>query len=105
MSQIPEMLIETVPIEHYLMTKAICDQIAFIKEERKLYRKTLTKGQRREVKAYRHRFDNQYNNPTLVLEGLKAFAADCFEPVNLRDNGIIQLEWRRDNLHAPVSYE
>lgn len=98
------MLIETVPIEHYVMTKAICDEIAHIKQQRNLFRKTLTKEQRREVKAYRHRFDNQYN-PTLVLEGLKSFAADCFEPVNLRDNSIIQLEWRRDNLHAPVSYD
>jgi len=98
-----QMLIEHVPIEHYVMTKAICDEIAFIKEERKLYRKTLTKGQRRELKAYRHRFDNQYN-PTLVMEGLKAFAADCFEPVNLRDNGIIQSEWRATYMD-PVSYE
>jgi hypothetical protein len=94
-------------LDHYSKTKAICDEIAFIKEERNLYRKTLTKGQRREAKAYRHRFDNQYN-PTLVLEGLKAFAADCFEPVDLRDNGVIQREWRRDHLppaHVPISYE
>jgi hypothetical protein len=105
MSQIPEMLIETVPIEHYLMTKAICDEIAHIKQQRNQFRKTLTKEQRREVKAYRHRFDNEYN-PTLVMEGLKAFAADCFEPVNLRDNGIIQSEWRATYMPpAPVSYE
>jgi hypothetical protein len=51
MDQIPEMLIEHVPLEHYVMTKAICDEIDLIKEERKQYRKTLTKGQRREVKA------------------------------------------------------
>ena len=102
MSQMPQ----TVPIEHYVMTKAICDEIAHIKQQRNLYRKTLTKEQRREVKAYRHRFDNQYNNPTLDLESLKAFDADCFEFVNLRDNGIIQLEWRRDNLPpAPVTYD
>jgi hypothetical protein len=103
MSQITHVL-----IEHYVMTKAVCEEIAHIKQQRNIYRKTLTKGQRREVKAYRHRFDNQYNNPTLVLEGLKAFAADCFEPVNLRDNGIIQSEWRRDNLpplDVHISYE
>lgn len=95
----------SVPVEHYVMTKAICDEIAHIKQLRKQYKKSLTKEQRLEVKAYRCRFENEYN-PTLVLEGLKAFAADCYEPLNLRDNGIIQLEWRRDHLPpAPVSYE
>lgn len=94
----------SVPVEHYVMTKAICDEIAHIKQQRNLYRKTLSKEQRLELKAYRRRFDNEYN-PTLVLEGLKAFAADCYEPVNLRDNGIIQLEWRRDHLSPPVSYQ
>jgi hypothetical protein len=58
----------------------------------------MTKEERRELKAYRRRFENEHLNPTLVEEGLKAFAADCYEPVNLRDNGIIQTEWRRDNL-------
>lgn len=103
MSLIPQ----TVPIEHYVMTQAICAEIAHIKQQRNQYRKTLSKEERREVKAYRHRFDHEYN-PTLVMEGFKAFAAYCFEPVNLRDNSIIQLEWRRDHLspsEIPISYE
>ena len=97
-----------VPIEHYINTKAICDEIAEIKRQRIQYKKTMTKEQRRECKAYRRRFENEYINPTLIEEGLKAFAADCYEPVNLRDNSIIQLEWRRDHLppaHLPISYE
>jgi hypothetical protein len=97
-----------VPIEHYINTKAICEEIAEIKRQRIQYKKTMTKEERRECKAYRRRFENEYINPTLVLEGLKAFARDCYEPVNLRDNSIIQLEWRRDHLppdHLPISYE
>lgn len=88
-------------LEHYSRTKAICDEIAHIKLQRLQFKKSMTKEQRRECKAYRNRFDYQHN-PTLVEEGLKAFAADCYEPLNIRDNGIIQLEWRRDNL--PHSY-
>jgi hypothetical protein len=97
-----------VPIEHYTHTKAVCNEIAEIKRQRIQYKKTMTKEQRRECKAYRRRFENEYINPTLIEEGLKAFAADCYEPVNLRDNSIIQLEWRRDHLppaHLPISYE
>lgn len=96
------------PIDHYTMTKAICDEIADIKQQRLQYRKTMTKDERRECKAYRRRFENEYINPTLDHERIKAFAADCYEPVNIRDNSIIQLEWRRDNLtptHLPISYE
>ena len=94
-------------LEHYTNTKAICDEIAHIKQQRLQYKKSLTKEQRRECNAYRRRFVNEYINPTLVQEGLKAFAADCYEPVNIRDNSIIQLEWRRDHLHSsdPISYE
>lgn len=96
------------PIEHYINTKAICQEIAHIKQQRLQYRKSMTKEERRECKAYCHRFDNKYHNPTLIEEGLKAFAADCFEPLDRRDDGIIQLEWRRDNLppaEIPISYE
>jgi hypothetical protein len=95
-------------LEHYTNTKAICDEIEHIKEQRRQYRKAMTKEERREFKAYRRRFVDEHLNPTLVEEGLKAFAADCFEPVNLRDNGIIQSEWRRDHLppaNVPISYE
>lgn len=108
MSQITQMTQQYIPIEHYVMTKAICDEIAHIKQQRKQYRKTMTKEERRECKAYRCRFENEHNNPTLLMEGLKAFAADCYEPLNIRDNGIIQLEWRRDHLppaSVDVSYE
>ena len=94
-------------LDHYARTKAICDEIDHIKQQRREYKKAMTKEQRRELKAYRSRFVNEHLNPTLAQEALKAFAADCYEPVNLRDNGIIQLEWRRDHLHAdvPISYE
>lgn len=105
MSQLP---IEFPPIEHYINIKAICDEIAQIKQQRLQYKKSMTKEQRRECKAYRHRFDNEYINPTLVEEGLKAFAADCYEPVNIRDNGIIQSEWRASYMgpaDVPISYE
>lgn len=99
---------EFAPIDHYTMTKAICDEIAEIKRQRLEYKKTMTKDERRECKAYRRRFINEHINPTLDQERIKAFAADCYEPVNIRDNSIIQLEWRRDNLppgHLPISYE
>ncbi len=94
------------PIEHYIHIKAICDEIAEIKQQRLQYKNSMTKEERRAEKAYRRRFVNEHLNPTLVLEGLKAFAADCYEDV--RDNSIIQLEWRRDNLppaDVPISYE
>jgi hypothetical protein len=96
------------PIEHYVNTKAICQEIAHLKQQRLQYKKSMTKEERRECKAYRRRFENEYINPTLVEEGLKAFAADCYEPVNLRDNGIIQSEWRATYMHpadVPISYE
>jgi len=95
-------------LDHYTNTKAICDEIAEIKRQRIQYKKAMTKEERRECKAYRHRFDNEYHNPTLVEQRLVAWANDCFEPLDLRDNGIIQLEWRRDNLtpaEIPISYE
>jgi len=96
------------PIEHYVNTKAICQEIAHLKQQRLQYKKSMTKEERRECKAYRRRFDNEYINPTLVEEGLKAFASDCYEPVNLRDNGIIQTEWRATYMppaDVPISYE
>lgn len=98
---------EFAPIE-YTNTKAICDEISQIKQQRLQYKKTMTKEERRECKAYRRRFENEYINPTLDEERLKTFANDCYEPLNIRDNGIIQLEWRRDNLppvDVPISYE
>lgn len=94
-------------LDHYAKTKDVCDEIAHIKQQRIQYKKSMTKEQRRECKAYRRRFVNEHLNPTLAEEGLKAFANDCYEPINLRDNSIIQLEWRRDNLPAeiPISYQ
>jgi hypothetical protein len=70
--------------------------------------KAMTKEERREFKAYRRRFVNEHINPTLAEQRVVAWANDCFEPVNLRDNSVIQLEWRRDNLppyELPISYE
>jgi len=95
-------------LDHYANTKAVCDEIAEIRRQRLQYKKTMTKEERHEFKAYRHRFDNEHLNPTLVEEGLKAWAADCFEPVDLRDNGIIQTEWRATYMapaDVPISYE
>jgi len=95
-------------LDHYSKTKAICDEIEHIKEQRRQYKKAMTKEERREFKAYRHRFVNEHLNPTLVEEGLKAWAADCFEPLDLSDNGIIQSEWRATYLppaDVPISYE
>jgi hypothetical protein len=96
------------PIEHYVNIRAICEEIAHIKQQRLQYKKSMTKEERRECKAYRRRFENEYINPTLAEERLKAFAADCYEPVNLRDNGIIQTEWRATYMppaDVPISYE
>lgn len=100
--------LEFAPVEHYTNIKAICNEIAQIKQERMQYKKSMTKEERRECNAYRRRFENEHINPTLDEERLKAFAADCYEPLNIRDNGIIQLEWRCDNLppaDIPISYE
>lgn len=99
---------DTIPLQHYTNTKAICDEIRYIKQQRKIYRKSMNKQERDESDAYRRRFVNEHINPTLIQQGLIAFAHDCFEPINLRDNGIIQLEWRRDHLppdHIPISYK
>jgi hypothetical protein len=97
----------SVYLDHYNNTRAVCDEIADIRRQRLLYKKSMTKEERRECKAYRRRFVNEHINPTLAEQRVVAWADDCFEPVDLRDNGIIQLEWRRDNLHAdvPISYE
>jgi hypothetical protein len=98
----------TVYLDHYNNTRAVCDEIADIRRQRIQYKKSMTKEERRECKAYRHRFDNQYHNPTLIEEGLKAWANDCFEPVDLSDNGIIQTEWRATYMapaDVPISYE
>jgi hypothetical protein len=100
--------VPTVPIEHYVHTKAVCDEIKHIKQQRLQYKKSMTKEERVECRAYRRRFEHEYINPTLDLERLKAFANDCYEPVNIRDNSVIQVEWRRDNLspaEIPISYE
>ena len=64
--------------------------------------------QKDEYTHFRIRFKNDFRNPTLVIEGLKAFAADCYEPINIRDNGIIQTEWRASYMppaDVPITYE
>ena len=55
-------------LQHYAHTKAVCDEIEDIKQQRLQYKKSMTKDERREFKAYRRRFEHI---PTLV-EGLKA---------------------------------
>jgi hypothetical protein len=81
-------LISHVPLQHVANTQAIFDEIKHIKQLRLQYTKSLTKQQRQESNTYRRRFEHEYINPTLHLERIKAFAFDCYEPLNLRDNGI-----------------
>ena len=68
--------------------------------------RAMNQEQKEEYTEYRNRFKNDFRNPT--LEGLKAFDADCYEPVDIRDNGIIQTEWRATYMapaDVPISYE
>ena len=74
----------SVYLDHYTNTKAICHEIEDIKRQRIQYKKSMTKEERREFKAYRRRFENEHLNPTLVEEG-KAFA-----------DVSIQTEWPRN---------
>ena len=92
-------------IEHCAHIKAICDEIADLKRQKVSEFKKMTKEEKQEYKAFRQRFKNDFHNPTLV-ERLDAWANDCYEPVNLRCNSVIQREWR-DNLPPDVhiSYE
>jgi len=95
-------------IDHYNKQKALCLEIKETRRRMRREFRAMNAEQKDEYMEYRNRFKNDFHNPTLVEEGLKAWAADCFEPLDLRDNGIIQLEWRRDNLtpaEIPISYE
>jgi len=95
-------------IEHQTNIKAICQEIADIKRQKVSDFKKMTKEQKRQYKAFRQRFNNEHINPTLVEQRLVAWANDCFEHVNLNDNGVIQREWRDTYLapdDVPISYE
>jgi hypothetical protein len=98
----------TIPIEHYTKTMAICNEIADLKRQKVSEFKKMTKEEKQEYKAFRQRFKNDFHNPTLVEQRLVAWANDRFEPVNLRDNSVIQREWRATYLapdDVPISYE
>jgi hypothetical protein len=95
-------------IEHCAHIKAICHEIADLKRQKVREFKKMTKEEKQEYKAFRQRFKDDFHNPTLVEQRLDAWANDCYEPVNLTDNSVIQREWRRDNLppaDVPISYE
>jgi hypothetical protein len=93
-----------VPTDHYNKQQMICKEIKEIR--RRMRREFREKNEEEKQQYIEHRNRFKYShNPTLIEEGLKAFAQDCFEQVNLKDNGIIQLEWRRDHLKpAEVLY-
>jgi len=95
------------PIEHYNNIKAICAEIADLKRQKVSDFKKMSKDEKREYKAFRQRFKNDFHNQTLIEQRLEAWANDCFEPLDLTDNGVIQREWRRDHFTAdvPISYE
>jgi len=98
----------SVYLDHYNNTKAVCDEIKETRRRMRREFRAMNAAQKDEYMEFRNRFKNDFHNPTLIVEGLKAWAADCYEPVNLRDNGIIQSEWRATYLHPadiPISYE
>jgi len=95
-------------IQHQTNIKAICQEIADIKRQKVSDFKNMTKEQKRQYKAYRQRFMNQHINLTIVEQRIEAWANDCFEHVNLNDNGVIQREWRDTYLlpdDLPISYQ
>jgi len=95
-------------IDHYNKQKALCLELKETRRRMRREFRAMNAAQKDEYMEYRNRFKDDFHNPTLVEEGLKAFVADCFEPVDLRDNGIIQREWRETYLSpadVPISYE
>jgi hypothetical protein len=98
----------SVYLDHYSNTKAVCNEIKETRRRMRREFRAMNAAQKDEYMEFRNRFKDDFHNPTLIIEGLKAWAADCFEPINLRDNGIIQSEWRATYLNpadVPISYE
>jgi Ni/Co efflux regulator RcnB len=92
----------------YAKHQTICQEIKDIRRRMRREFRAMNTQQKEEYMEHRNRFKGDYHNHTLDIQGLSDWAKDCYEPVNIRDNGMIQLEWRRDHLQlAPVeiSYE
>ena len=90
--------------DHYNKLQAVCQEIKQIRRRMRQEFRAMNLQQKDEFMEHRNRFQNDFQNYSLIEEGLKSFAADCYEPVNIRDNSIIQIHWRRDHLTAPVLY-
>jgi len=94
-------------LDHYTKQQSICREL---KETRRRIRRefrALNQEQKDDYIDYRNRFKNEFINQTLVEQRIIAWANDCFEPVNLGDNGIIQREWRATYMapdEVPISY-
>ena len=95
----------SVYLDHYTNTMAVCHEIKETRRRMRREFRAMNMQQKDEYMEFRNRFKDDFHNPTLIIEGLKAFAADCY--LDRRDS-IIQLEWRRDHFSAPdlpISYE
>ena len=95
-------------LDHYNKQQALCHEIKETRRRMRREFRAMNAAQKDEYMLYRNRFKDDFHNPTLIVEGLKAWAADCFEPIDLSDNGIIQSEWRATYLppaDVPISYE
>jgi hypothetical protein len=95
-------------IDHYYKQQALCREIKETRRRMRREFRAMNAAQKHDYMEYRNRFKDDFYNQTLIEEGLKAWAADCLEPVDLRDNGIIQTEWRATYLppaEIPISYE
>ena len=75
-------------LDHYTKQQTLCQELKETRRRMRREFRAMNQDQKDEYTEYRNRFKNDFRNPTLVIEGLKAFAADCYEPVNIRDNGI-----------------
>jgi len=98
----------SVYLEHYAKQQTLCQELKETRRRMRREFRAMNQEQKDEYTEYRNRFKNDFRNTTLIVEGLKAWSADCYEPVNIRDNGIIQTEWRATYmapLDVPISYE
>ena len=97
----------SVYLDHYTKQQNLCQEIKEARRRMRREFRAMNIEQKDEYIQFRNRFKDDFRNPTLVIEGLKAFAADCYEPVDIRDNGIIQTEWRSymPPADVPISYE
>jgi hypothetical protein len=98
----------SVYLDHYTKQQTLCQEIKEIRRRMRREFRAMNIEEKDEYTQYKNRFKTDFRNPTLIIERLKAFAADCYEPVDIRDNGIIQTEWRATYMapaDVPISYE